>query len=142
MRAFAVTVCTFLLVGCNPDRVHVDAETADFLSIFNCPVASGVYATVSIPQLIANPAAFDGKAVEISGYSISMFEHSAIYPTKQKPFSANFSEGIWTLTSVDLSASSEKPVTLRGIYTTKIRGHLGQWPGSICVHSILPSNEA
>ena len=142
MRAFAVTVCAFLLVGCNPNRVHVDAATADFLSMFNCPVASGAYAPVSIPQLIANPAAFDGKAVEISGYSISMFEHSAIYSTRQEPFSANFSEGIWTLISTDRNVSSEDRVTLRGIYTTKIRGHLGQWPGSICVHSIVAGNEA
>jgi hypothetical protein len=142
MRAFAITACAVLLVGCNPDRVHVDAKTADFLSMFNCPAASGTYVPVAIPNLIANSAAFDGKAVEISGYHISSFEHSAIYPIRQDPFSTNFSEGIWTLIGADRDVSSEDRVTLRGIYTTKIRGHLGQRPGSICVHSVLPSNEA
>jgi hypothetical protein len=142
MRAIVITACAALLVGCNPDRVHVDAETSDFLSMFNCPVTSGTYVPVDIPQLIANPATFDGKAVEISGYHISLFEHSAIYPTRQEPFSTNFSDGIWTLISTNRNVSSERRVTLRGVYTTKMRGHLGQWPGSICVHSVLPSNDA
>ena len=142
MRLFAITACAVLLVGCNPDGVQVDAKTSDFLSMFNCPVASGTYQPVAIANLIANPALFEGKPVEISGYHISSFEHSAIYPTRQEPFSASFSEGVWTLISTDRNVSSEDRVTLRGIYTTKIRGHLGQWPGSICVHSVRPGNEA
>ena len=142
MRAIGITAYAVLLVGCNPDRVHVSAETSDFLSMFICPIASGTYLRVAIPKLIANPATFDGKAIEVSGYHISSFEHSAIYPAWQEPFTSRFSEGIWTLISTDRDVSSEYRVTLRGVYTTKIRGHLGQWPGSICVHSIGPGNEA
>ena len=142
IRVFAITVCVSLLVGCNPDRVQVDTETSRFLSIFDCPVASGTYESVEIAELIANPAIFDGKAVEISGYHISSFEHSAIYPTPQDTFSANFSEGIWTLISTERNVGNKDRVTLRGVYTTKIRGHGSQWPGSMCVHSIVPRIEA
>ena len=122
------------------DRVRVDAETADFLSIFRCPIASGTYKPAKIADLIAHPELRDGKGVNISGYFTNSFEHVAIYPARQDPFSATFSEGLWMLLSTDHKISNGQRITVRGVYTTKIRGHLGQWPGSICVNSVIAEN--
>ena len=142
MRFLAVATSAFLLVGCDPERVQLDADTSDFLSIFKCPAASGTYALSTVSELIASPERFNGKAIKVSGYYTRSFEHSAIYSTPQDPVSATPSEGVWTLISADRSISSGDRVMMRGVYTTKIRGHLGQWPGSICVHSIIVGNES
>ena len=142
MRIFAVAGWAALLVGCSPETVQVDAKTSDFLSMLDCPFVSGVYEPVTITELIARPADLDEKPVKISGYFISSFEHTAIYPTQQEPFSATFSEGLWTLLNTNSRVVSGQHVTLRGIYTTKIRGHGGQWPGSICVHSVATHDES
>ena len=135
MRSFAVVAGTVLLLGCSAERVQVDAKTLRFLSLFDCPTASGTYESTTISEIITRPAAWDGKPVKVSGYFVSSFEHSAIYPTKQDPFSAIFSGGLWTLLSVDREIVSGQRVTLRGIYTTRVQGHGSQWPGSICVHT-------
>lgn len=136
MRILAVASTAFLLIGCDPEIVQLDEETADFLSIFECPSTSGRYSPATIAELTSSPERFHGKAIKVVGYYAHSFEHSAIYSTPQDPFSADFSKGIWTLMSTDGGPNSGSYVTLRGVYTTDTRGHLGQWPGSICVHSV------
>ncbi len=142
MRLLAVAAISTLLVGCDPERVQLDAETSAFLSMYKCPSAPGSYEASTVAELTTHPERFNGKAIKVSGYYTHSFEHSAIYSTPQDPFSATFSEGLWTLMSTDKSPDSGDHVTLRGIYTTSTRGHLGQWPGSICVHSVSVSNES
>ena len=142
MRFLAAALSAMLLVGCDSERVQVDADTKDFLSVFNCPTPSGAYLPATIAELIANPGRFDGKAVKVSGYYLESLEHSAIYPILQDPLSVAFSDGIWTLVSIDLSPSSGDHVVIRGVFTTTTRGHLGQWPGSICVHSVKAGSES
>jgi hypothetical protein len=137
MRAIALAVIASLVSGCNAERVQIDAETAGFLKMVGCPIVSGTYQPATIPELIASPDRLDRQAVRISGYIVSSFEHSAIYPTPQDPFLANKSAGLWTEMSVWRAVESDKRVTVRGVYIKGISGHGGQWPGSLCVHSIV-----
>ncbi|WP_447939824.1 hypothetical protein [Pseudoxanthomonas mexicana] len=139
MRILATVFTALLLAGCSSERVQIDHETADFLSAFGCPSASGLYTQTTISALTSEPERFNGKPVKVSGYYTRSFEHSAIYPTPQDPFSADFSKGIWTLMSTEASPKNGDSATLRGVYITSTRGHLGQWPGSICVHSVSVS---
>lgn len=143
MRILPAVLSAILISGCGADRVQVDAETLDHLSIYDCPVASGTYERAEIADLISNPARLDGKAVKISGYYYSSFEHSAIYPDAQDPqnlFASDFKKGLWVL-DVDQTLSG-KFVTLRGVYDAKGHGHLGQWSGTICVYSAALGNES
>jgi len=141
MRAIAIAFIA-LLSGCNAERVQVDAETSDFLKTAGCPVVSGTYQLTTIPELIAAPDRLDGQAVRLSGYYVHSFEHSAIYPSPQDPFSANVSAGLWTEVSVWSDFDSDKRVTIRGVYVKGVSGHGGRWPGAICVHSIASDNES
>lgn len=67
-----------LLGGCDRERVQVSSEVSEYLAIFDCPNASGSYATTTIEQLIAEPEMFQEKAVRLSGFYHQSFENSAI----------------------------------------------------------------
>ena len=143
MRILAAALGTILIGGCGVDRVQPDAETLDNLSIYDCPVATGTYEPAEIPNLISSPERLDGKAIKISGYYYSGFEHAGIYAEPQDPeklYASDFTKGIWTL-GADQKLSG-KFVTLRGVYDAKGHGHLGQWPGTICVYSTTLGNES
>jgi len=143
MRFFPAALSAILLSGCGSDRVQVDAEALDRLSAYGCPIASGIYERAEIANLISSPTRFDGKAVQTSGYYYSASEYSAVFPDQQDPddpYASDFSKGLWAL-GVD-EALHGQPVTLRGVYHAKGHGHLGQWPGTICVYSTVPGDES
>lgn len=140
MRYFSIAVSALLLLGCNTEKVQTDAETADFLSLYKCPTASGSYAPTDVQALVSDSARWNGKAVRISGYFVESSERSAIYPSLEGPSSLAFPAGVWALIRLNRGPASGQRATFRGIYTSDIRGHLGQWPGTLCVHSITADN--
>ncbi|MEL1266232.1 hypothetical protein [Pseudoxanthomonas putridarboris] len=132
MRFLLAATLGILLSGCSPERVQVSAERLEHLAIFDCPVASGTYEEAEIEDLIAHPDLFDAKAIKVSGFYHSSFEHQALYPT---PADDIFEHGLWILGGND--ALKGKRIVVRGVYAPSIHGHLGQWPASICVHSVV-----
>ena len=140
MRRMWVVALAALVVGCHPERVTVSDEQQEVLALFGCPDASGTYEPTTIEQVIADPARFQAKPIKASGFYHVSFENSAIYPTPSAVM--DFRRGIWLLgrSGDDLVG---RRVTVRGAYDPGPNdgkgqwprgGHLGQWPGAICVH--------
>jgi len=94
--------------------------------------------SVSIANLISNPEKFEGKSVVVTGYYYSRFEHSAIYPTQRNADSSEWSDGLWVYGLSPFLEFDDQRVAVSGIFSSKNKGHLGQWSGSICVSAILP----
>jgi hypothetical protein len=131
-----------LVVGCNPERVTVSDDQRELLAMFRCPDVSGVYEPTTLEQVIAEPARFQAKPIKLSGFYHASFENSAIYPVPSAVM--DFRRGIWLLgrSGDDLIG---RRVTVRGVYDPgpndgqgkwPTGGHIGQWSGAICVHSM------
>ncbi|WP_436043230.1 hypothetical protein [Pseudoxanthomonas sp. LjRoot143] len=142
VRCVCIAALAVLLVGCNPERVTVSDEQQEVLALFGCPDAHGTYESATIEQVIADPARFHAKPIKVSGFYHVSFENSAIYPAPSAVM--DFKRGLWLLgrSGDDLIG---RRVTVRGVYDPgqndgrhrwPIGGHLGQWPGAICVHSM------
>ncbi|WP_213602508.1 hypothetical protein [Pseudoxanthomonas japonensis] len=147
LRPVISVVLVALLAGCDPERVHVDDEVRGYLAIFDCPQASGAYIPTTIEEVIAEPGRFQEKPIKVSGFYHVSFENSAIYPTASSV--EDFASGLWMLVGLD-DGLMGKRVTVRGIYDPGRNdgqhqwprgGHLGQWPGAICVHSMEAVDE-
>ena len=104
----------------------------------NCPKASGNPTYLSLDTIIRDPSAFEGQLVETEGYYSGYFEHSAIYTTPEKGlYNKDFSTGLWVLVPDD--SFDGKSVRVTGTITTKIKGHLGQFAGTLCAIDIRES---
>jgi hypothetical protein len=142
MRLLPVVVLAALVAGCDTERVTVSDEQRELLAMFRCPEASGVYESTTLEQVIAEPARFQAKPIKVSGFYHVSFENSALYPAASSV--EEFKSGIWLNVGFDDSLVGRR-VTVRGVYDPgpnngrhrwPIGGHLGQWPGAICVHSM------
>ncbi len=91
---------------------------------------------VAISALIADPERFEGFAVTAIGFYYSSFEHSAIYPTDRDPTTSTWKDGLWIDGVSPFSDLSNEYVVVSGIFSSRRKGHLAQWPGSICAASI------
>ena len=142
VRCACIAALAALLVGCSPERVNVEEEQREVLALFDCPEATGVYEPATLEQVIADPARFQAKPIKVSGFYHVSFENSAIYPAPSAVM--DFRRGVWLLgrSGDDLMG---RRVTVRGVYDPGPNdgkgqwprgGHLGQWPGAICVHSM------
>ena len=137
MKNFIVFTALTVLVACIPkpqDNTGGQADTIDMSSVYSfCPRASDTPLPVSLDALVSDPSAFEGRTVETEGYFHSSFEHHAIYPAP-KSNGQEFSTGLWVVAPID--TPSGELVRLTGTITVRSKGHLGQWPGTLCVTRI------
>lgn len=90
---------------------------------------------VSIVQLLANPSAFDGKLIRVTGFLRLEFEHTVIYLYKEDSDHGLNSNGIW----VELGDGAKRPkpltdmryVVLEGVFRKNYPGYMGTSGGSI-----------
>ncbi len=139
-----LTICLLALIAScsheNEQKVSAQsaaAESEAFSSDACLPPAASSE-SVSIESLISNPTQFEGKSVVVTGYYYSRFEHSAIYPSQRDPDTSEWHDGLWLQGLSPFSNLSDRSVTVSGVFSSKSKGHLGQWPGSICVSSVSP----
>lgn len=89
---------------------------------------------VSIIELLANPARFDGKQIRVTGYLVREFEGDAIYLHRDDYDHAIFRNGLWTTFARDESeqrCKSRRYASVEGKFSARNRGHLGAWGGAI-----------
>ncbi len=86
---------------------------------------------VSLIALIANPGEFSGKAVSVTGFYRSEFEHSAIYLSRDDALNSIAQSGLWVFGGVPKTLRN-RYIRVSGIFNPESHGHLGQWPASIC----------
>lgn len=89
---------------------------------------------VSIVELIANPAKYDGKRVRLMGYIHFEFEGNGIYLHKDdQQFSLGYN-GLWVEWAERATRSPECQDTyalIEGTFRATHRGHMSLWSGAI-----------
>lgn len=149
MLAIMKTILAVLLLAsitnCSrEDEQNVVAQSAvsesEIFSSEACLPPAPSSESVSIASLISNPSRFEGKSVVVTGYYYSRFEHSGIYPSRRDPDTSEWDDGLWLYGLSPFLKLDDRSVTVSGIFSSKNKGHLGQWPGSICVSSVLPAS--
>jgi hypothetical protein len=128
----------FLVMGCSSEdasvaRKKIEVNNSSWLNSEACRNYDAEGVEVSIADLISNPAQFEGKNVKVNGFYYSGFEHSAIYPSRRDPATSSWNDGLWVYGLSAWVSFNNKRVTLSGVFSAKRKGHLGQWPGSICI---------
>jgi hypothetical protein len=87
---------------------------------------------VSIVQLIATPAVWEGKYVRVRGYCRVAFEETGLYLHREDSDILNTRNGIWL--DIDPAAHkqlNDKYAFVVGRFTSRSRGHLGAWSGTV-----------
>ena len=102
----------------------------------NClqPAADGgcTLNDISIIQLLANPAKYDGKRVRVTGYVHFEFEGNGIYLHKEDYEHHMFKNGLWLSSSGTSTKDCQDTYALiEGTYHAENTGHMGMWSGSI-----------
>jgi hypothetical protein len=90
---------------------------------------------VSLIQLIANPTAFDGRRVAVTGYVVLEFEHTAVYLHETDAAYGIARNGLWL--DVPVGSDSHRArfhrryVLIEGTFSAERRGHRGAFSGTI-----------
>lgn len=108
------------------------------IAAFQAPQATAPAPTdkVSIIQIIANPAAFDGKNVRFVGWARLEFEESAIFLDESSYQNSAFKNGVWIhvpleMTSVEKSQLGGSYLIVEGIFRANDKGHTGAYSGAV-----------
>jgi hypothetical protein len=98
----------------------------------DCYEAQG-HCLVSIVELIANPAKFDGKKVWVNGYVHIGFENSGIYLHEDDYLHVLPRNGLWVnlADGVDPDKCQDYYASVMGTFKSGPGGHLGGWSGAI-----------
>jgi hypothetical protein len=100
------------------------------------PIEEARVPDVSIIQLIAAPQLYEGKIIRVIGYLHLEFEGNAVYLHREDFEHAILVDAIWintpnALTKDQREAVNNKYVICTGVFTSKRRGHGGQFSGEI-----------
>jgi hypothetical protein len=89
---------------------------------------------VDFKSLKTNTKKYENKLISIKGFYILSFENVALYQTKYDADNFNTNKGIWindTLSNEKLEKLKNSYVRVSGIFSTKRKGHLNQYIGTI-----------
>jgi hypothetical protein len=90
---------------------------------------------VTMVQLIANPAQFDGKTIRVIGFLRLEFEGNVLYLHREDYENALLGDGIWVDVTSQMTKNSKMLnmhyVLLEGLFSSKGHGHMGMWSGTI-----------
>jgi len=117
-------ICLWLFVVCTPFEAF--AEQPKVLS-------------VSIVSLIANPEKYEDKRISVTGFLHIGFEDTAIYLHQDDYQNSITQNGLWIFLPNNTDSISDFPggcqsnryVQVIGTFSTKFKGHMGAWSGSI-----------
>jgi len=132
-----MAIALMLLVGaagCS-DRPEVGPHIQSKLLTFSsCHAPSDPPLAVKISSVAADPSRFDGRQLSVRGYFCTGFERSGVFETRDCDTAAQ--SGLWiTGVPIDFQFDGDR-VEMVGRFNGNAHGHLDQWPGSLCVHSI------
>lgn len=135
IRAWLVLSGMSALAGCRQEELPATQRGVSS-SKMECPQTRGAAKDVELADLSIRPAAHEGKFIQVEGYYYDYFEHSALHPEPEAGrYGGDFNTQVW-IHNIDHEYSGQR-VRLRGVFTSKSKGHLGQWPGTLCVVSVL-----
>lgn len=138
MRTFLVAAFVICgLLACK--REEQQPSQFDINSLYakyGCERPATNPAPVTIEALVASPGTYDGKPVRVEGFYYRSFEHSAIYSHPGDGEKHNTRNGLWVLGGIPKDLSGRR-VTVEGIFTSKVKGHISQWPASMCAVRVV-----
>ena len=128
MKILLPLLVALCLLGC--DRLGESATArAQATDLCERPVVDPQ--DVSLIMLISNPREFSGKAITVTGFYRSEFEHSAIYLGRDDALNSIAQNGLWVFGGIPETLRN-RYVRISGIFNPESHGHMGQWPASIC----------
>jgi hypothetical protein len=95
---------------------------------------------VSMVRLLANPEAYDGQAIQVTGFLVLEFENQALYLSRDVAELNLFAESIWVtfderlLPAAGGLAWNRHAAMLEGTFDADDRGHMGLFSGQLSVH--------
>ena len=109
-----------------------------------CVAAHGKACQVSLVSLIANPARFGGKTVQLIGFATFEFEGNAVYLSKEAAQIGDSASAIWLdidgLAISNPEKLNRRYVLIAGTFDAENRGHVGMFAGTL--KSIIRLEEA
>ena len=86
-------------------------------------------------SLIANPASFAGKSVQVIGFATFEFEGNAVYLSKEAAAVGDTASAIWLdlggLTTPNPERLNQQYVLVAGTFDAENRGHIGMFAGTL-----------
>src|SRR5450755_262932 len=99
------------------------------------PIQAQQPTDVTLVQLIANPEKFDGRLIRVIGFLRLDFEGNVLYLHREDYDNAILGDGIWVDETSEMNKQRAKLnmsyVLLEGIFSSRERGHMGMWSGTI-----------
>lgn len=135
MRCAALALTILVgAAGCDPGTDLNGRTEPQLLNSSSCPAPTTPPVPAAISSLIRRPSIADGTYILVTGYLCTGFEKSGLYETPS--CSSSEESGLWISgISSDVQFSGDR-VEIVGMFDSTQRGHLGQWPGTVCVYSI------
>ena len=100
-----------------------------------CIANQGKACQVSLVSLIANPASFAGKSVQVIGFATFEFEGNAVYLSKEAAAVGDTASAIWLdlggLTTPNPERLNQQYVLVAGTFDAENRGHIGMFAGTL-----------
>lgn len=134
-----LSVLALLNVSCSErggGDVHgLEQARESIFSSSACKLESSEVLDLKIGELLREPERFEGKVVTFSGYYYRSFEQSVIYEGRSSTGDQGGGEALWVEGLSPFSGLNGKHLQVMGVFSVKEKGHLAQWPGSVCVIS-------
>lgn len=135
----SLSVLALLNISCSDrDGGAIDGREQAKDSIFSssaCKLENSEIVNLKIGDLLREPERFEGRLVAFSGYYYRSFEQSVIYEGRSSAGDQGSGEAIWVEGLSPFSGLNGKHLQIMGVFSMKEKGHLAQWPGSVCVIS-------
>jgi hypothetical protein len=96
-----------------------------------CPEPLLPRKALPLHQIAADPAAYDGRYVSLTGYYCSGFEESGLYP--EPGCRVEKERGFWLVNVSPFEGYAGQKVSIVGRVDAGSHGHLGLWAAQICV---------
>ncbi len=99
------------------------------------PITAEQPVNATMVQLIANPQKFDGKLIRVIGFLRLEFEGNVLYLHREDYENNILGDGIWVNVTPEMKKQSDalnmNYVLLEGFFTSRDRGHMSLWSGTI-----------
>ena len=100
-----------------------------------CIANQGNACQVSLVSLIANPAKYAGKSVQVIGFATFEFEGNAVYLSKEAAEIGDAASAIWLdidgLATPNPEKLDRQYVLVAGTFDAENRGHIGMFAGAL-----------
>lgn len=97
---------------------------------------------VSLPEIIAHPAQYDGQTVRVRGFLLSRFENRALYINDDD---LDRRKSLWLANTLDISNRIRRLagqyVVVEGTIDAKSHGHMNKFAGTIVVTKVDPDTQ-